>query len=83
MARISINFTNVGSTTPETWRETEGIDLLEFLEGAQITPRKVTVYLNGSVIPTEDLADTFLDNGDDVKITAQNYASGTGSGARC
>lgn len=79
MARISINFTNVGSTTPETWRETEGIDLLEFLEGAQVTPRKVSVYHNGELIPTADLADTFLENGDEVKITAQNYASGSGS----
>ena len=76
MARISINFTNIGSTTPETWRETEGIDLQEFLEGAQVNVKKATVYLNGSIIPTTELGDTFLDNGDEVKITAQNYSSG-------
>ena len=75
MARISVSYTAVGSTTPEIWREAEDTTLAEFLEGAGVKASKVDVLHNG--IPVSgDLADYVLEDGDSVQLTAKNFASG-------
>lgn len=76
MSRISVNFTQVGASTPEVWRESEGQDLKTFLVDAQVNINKVSVYHNGSMIPTSQLCTVELKDGDSVKLTAANYSSG-------
>lgn len=76
MSRISVNFTPVGSNTPEIWRESEGVDLKTFLQEAGINTAKVAVYYNGSLIPTTQLCTIELSDGDAVKVVAQSYSSG-------
>lgn len=76
MSRITVKFTPVGSTTPENWREAEGTDLREFLQGAGVNTTKVSVYHNGNLISTGQLCTVELKDGDSVKVVAQNYSSG-------
>lgn len=76
MSRISINFTQVGSNTPEVWRDSDGIDLKTFLQEAGVNTAKVAVYHNGDLIATNQLCTIELADGDSVKIVAQSYSSG-------
>ena len=75
MSRITVKFSPVGATTPENWRETDGTTVKEFLESAQVTIRKVKVFLNGQLVEGSAL-NAELEDGDELKITAQNYDSG-------
>ena len=74
--KITVSFTSVGSSTPSSFRELEGTTLEEFLLNAAVTPTKVTTYLNGDIIEPGRMSDYELEDGDEVKCEAKNYASG-------
>ena len=80
--RITIKFTPVGSNTPENWREAEGTDLKDFLQGAGVNTTKVAVYHNGNLVQTSQLCTVELQDGDSVKVVAQNYSSGATASAK-